>query len=121
MEELQSSWSAIYHPEWDNDPEHYLRCGFVTWGHSRRLARFTDPMHGFTAYIGLHHADPASWGAPDPARTRYFLSLFVAGKASTLRTYTTLTEARAALQAAYEQVVYSSATGSGRQGQSADL
>jgi hypothetical protein len=114
MEELQSTWSTIYDPEWDSDPEHYLRCGFVTWGHSRRLARFTDLLHGFNAYIGLHHVDPASWGAPDPARTRYFLSVFVPGKASTLRTYTTLTEARAALHAAYEQLIYSSDTGSGR-------
>jgi hypothetical protein len=96
------------------DPERYLRCGFLKCGHSRRLARFTDPLHGFKAYIGLHHADPASLGAPGPARTRYFLSLFVPGKASTLRTYTTLTEARAALQAAYEQLIYSLDTDSGR-------
>ena len=113
MEELQSKWSTIYHPEWDSDPERYLSSGFVTWGHSRRLARFIDPLRGFKAYIGLHHADPASWGAPGPARTRYFLSLFVPGKASTLRTYTTLTEARAALQAAYQQLISTTDRGSG--------
>ena len=90
---LESQWSPFYHPEWDTDPQHYLDCGLVKWGHSRRLARFDDRRHDFKAYVGVHHSDPAAWGAPGPARARYFLSLFVSGRTIALSTYDTLPEA----------------------------
>jgi hypothetical protein len=100
---LTSTWSAIYQADWDSDPEQYLHSGLLKWGHSRRLARFDDPRHAFKAYIGIHHSDPARWGSTDPARTRFFVSVFVRGKTSTLRTYDTLAEAREALLSAYQQ------------------
>jgi hypothetical protein len=94
---LESQWSPLYHPEWDTDPQQYLDCGLVKWGHSRRLVRFDDRQHDFKAYIGVHHSDPAAWGAPGPAQTRYFLSLFVSGRTIALHTYNTLPEAFTAL------------------------
>ena len=99
---LRSTWSAIYQPDWDGDPEQYLHSGLVKWGHSRRLARFDDPRHAFKAFIGIHHSDPAQWGGTGPARTRFFLSVFVRGKTSTLRTYDTLAEAHTALLSVHQ-------------------
>jgi hypothetical protein len=102
---LQAHWSTIYHPEWDTDPEQYLRCGLLNWGRSRRLARFDDRPHSFTAYIGIHHSDPATWGAIGPAHVRYFLSLLVSGQTLALHTYGTLPEAQTALSTFHRQLV----------------
>jgi hypothetical protein len=102
---LQAHWSTIYRPEWDADPEQYLLCGLLKRGHSRRLARFDDRLHEFKAYIGIHHSDPSRWGATGPARSRYFLSLFVSGQTVVLRTYDTLADARTALCAFHKQLV----------------
>jgi hypothetical protein len=105
---LEAQWSTIYHPDWDNYPQRYLDSGLLTWGHSRRLARFDDPVHGFKAYIGVYHADPSQWGAAGPANTRYFLSFFVDGQTIALHTYDTLSEARTALTTFYTQRVITS-------------
>ena len=102
---LQSDWSSTYHPEWDSDPEQYLRHGLLKWGHSRRLARFDDHLHEFKAYLGVHHSDPAAWGATGSAQVRFFLSLFVSGQTVALHTYDTLAEARAALAAFHQRLV----------------
>jgi hypothetical protein len=67
---LEAQWSTIYHPDWDNSPQQYLDSGLLMWGHSRRLARFDDHVHGFKAYIGVYHSDPSQWGAADPAYPR---------------------------------------------------
>jgi hypothetical protein len=100
---LEAQWSTIYHPDWDNCPERYLDSGLLTWGHSRRLARFDDHVHGFKAYIGVYHTDPSEWGTADPAYTRYFLSLFVDRQTIALHTYDTLSEARTALGTFHER------------------
>jgi hypothetical protein len=102
---LQAHWSTIYRPEWDADPEQYLRAGLLKWGRSRRLARFDDNLHSFRAYIGVHHADPSAWGATGPASVRYFLSLFVSGRTVALHTYDTLAEAHTALSTFHGQLV----------------
>jgi hypothetical protein len=102
---LQAHWSQTYRPEWDVDPEQYLRHGLLEWGHSRRLARFDDQPHAFKAYIGIHHSDPATWGAIGQARVRYFLSLFISGKTVAMHTYDTIEEARAALTAFHQRLV----------------
>ena len=102
---LEAQWSTIHHPEWDSDPERYLTSGLLQWGRNRRLARFDDHLHGFKAYIGLHHSDPSLWGTKGPAETRYFLSLFVSGQTVSLRTYNTLAEAQAALATFHQQLV----------------
>jgi hypothetical protein len=94
---LESQWSPVYRPEWDADPQKYLDSGLVKWGHSRRLVRFEDRQQDFKAYIGVHHSDPAAWGAPGSARTRYFLSLFVSGRTIAWHTYDSLPEALMAL------------------------
>lgn len=102
---LEAHWSTIYHPEWDRDPEQYLDSGLLKWGHSRRLARFDDRLRAFKAYIGIHHTDPSRWGASEPARTRYFLSLFLLGQTVSLHTYESLAEAQAALATFHRQLV----------------
>jgi hypothetical protein len=102
---LEACWSAIYHPEWDTDPERYLTSGLLKRGGNRRLARFDDHLHALKAYIGVHHSDPSHWGASGPARTRYFLSFFVSGKTISLHTYDTLGEAQAALSTFHRQLV----------------
>jgi hypothetical protein len=102
---LQAHWSTIYHPEWDADPEQYLRSGLLSWGRSRRLVRFDDRLYEFKAYIGIHHSDPSTWGATGPARVRYFLSFFVSGQTVALHTFDTLAEARTALATFHRQLV----------------
>ncbi len=96
---LRISWSPIYNPAWDDTPEAYVAQGLVAWGRSRRLARCEDSRAHFKAYIGIQHEDPARWHVAGEPRTRCFLSLFLAGRTLSLRTYPTLTEALAALHA----------------------
>lgn len=96
---LRITWSPIYNPAWDDTPESYTAHNLVAWGRSRRLARCEDPRVHFKAYIGIQHHDPARWHVAGEPRTRYFLSLFLAGRTHSLRTYSTLAEAVAALHA----------------------
>ncbi len=96
---LRIHWSPIYNPAWDDTPEAYVAQGLVAWGRSRRLARCEDPRVHFKAYIGIQHDDPARWHVAGEPRTRFFLSLFLAGRTLSLRTYPTLAEAVAALRA----------------------
>lgn len=64
--------------------------GLVGWGRSRRLARAEDRAVAFKAYLGVQHDDPARWHGSGPARSVFFLSLFLANRTVTLRTYPTL-------------------------------
>lgn len=97
--DLRISWSPVYNPAWDDTPDAYVEHGLVAWGRSRRLARCEDPRLRFKAYIGIQHDDPARWGVPGEPRTRFFLSLFLAGRTLSLRTYPILADALAALYA----------------------
>lgn len=94
---VQARWSPIYRQDWDDTPERYVVAGLVEWSRSRRLARFDDPTLGFKAYAGIQHYDPACWNVPGDPRTRFFLSLFLANRTVTLRTFATLDEALAEL------------------------
>jgi hypothetical protein len=96
--DLILTWSPAYHPEWDDDPGQYVEHGIVAWGRSRRLARAANPTRAFKAYLGVQHYDPDRWHVPGPARSVYFLSLFVAGRTITLRTFPTLPDALTALR-----------------------
>lgn len=91
-------WSPIYRPEWDDVPGEYVAHGVVGWGRSRRLARAEDAARRFKAYLGVQHFDPARYGLEGEAQAKFFVSLFVAGRTVTLRTYPTLREAREALE-----------------------
>lgn len=99
--DLRIQWSPAYNPAWDTTPEAYVAHGIVAWGRSRRLARCDDPRRHFKAYIGIQHDDPARWHVAGEPRTRYFVSLFLAGRTLSLRTYPTLADALAALYAFY--------------------
>jgi|GEM_PF-792687 len=103
--ELVLQWSAIYQPAWDAQPEQYVENGLVGWGRSRRLARGSDAAHAFQAYLGVHHTDPRRWGELDNPHTRFFLSLFLAGRTVSMRTYATLPEALEALRTFHTQLV----------------
>ena len=97
---LVFTWSGIYHPAWDATPEAYLEAGLVAWGRSRRLARAATPAYAFTAYLGIHHN---TWGENDT--TRFFLSLLVGKRTIALRTFSTLPEALAELDAFHARLV----------------
>ncbi|HKV84557.1 MAG TPA: hypothetical protein VJN88_08375 [Ktedonobacterales bacterium] len=95
------AWSPIHNPAWDATPYEYVEAGLVGWGRSRRLARAADPSVALKAYLGLQHFDPARWMLPGEPTTKYFLSLFVAGRTISMRTFPTLTEALTALDTFY--------------------
>ncbi|MGH2487442.1 MAG: hypothetical protein ACRDHE_15665 [Ktedonobacterales bacterium] len=101
MSVLSINWSSIYKSAWDETPHEYVEAGLVGWGRSRRLARVSDPSVAFTAYLGVQHFDPARWLLPGDPTAKYFLSLFVAGRTVAMRTFPTLAEALAALDAFY--------------------
>ncbi|MGZ3681122.1 MAG: hypothetical protein ACXWQR_22095, partial [Ktedonobacterales bacterium] len=103
-------WSPIYNPAWDDTPESYVEHGIVAWSRSRRLARCEDPRRHVKAYIGVQHYDPARWHVAGEPRTRFFLSLFLAGRTLSLRTYSTLTEAMASLHAFHASLDVSTST-----------
>lgn len=102
---IRARWSPIYRPDWDDTPERYTEAGLVDWGRSRRLARFDDPALAFKAYAGVQHDDPARLNALGEPRTRFFLSLFVNNRTVSLRTYSTLDDALAALSAFHTALV----------------
>lgn len=95
---LSIVWSPVYRPEWDDAPEEYVASGIVCRGRSRRLARAEDPTRRFKAYLGVQHFDPARYGLAGEAQAKFFVSLFVAGRTISLRTFSTLHEAREALE-----------------------
>jgi len=80
-------WHRGYRREWDSRPEQYVESGFLGWGRSRRLGRFTQEE--IKAYLGVQHVDPGmlGWGIADEPHARFFLSLFVSGRTVTLRTF----------------------------------
>jgi hypothetical protein len=82
-------WHSGYRREWDNSPDQYIDGGFVGWGRSRRLGRFTQGE--IKAYLGVQHVDPGmpGWAIAGGPEARFFLSLFVSGRTVTLRTFPT--------------------------------
>lgn len=98
MPGLAIRWSAAYRPEWDEDPAAYVAHGVVGWGRSRRLARAEDPARAFKAYLGVQHYDPGRYHLAGEPRSVFFLSLFLAGRTITLRTFPTVAAALAELR-----------------------
>ena len=94
--ELPLLWSANYHPEWDETPEAYLEAKIVAPARSRRLGRYSDPQRERKGYIGVYHQ--AGYQGSE-GRTRFFLSLFVRGRAPGLWSYATMQGLLAALEA----------------------
>lgn len=95
---LAITWSRDYHSDWDARPEAYIEHGLVACGRSRRLARAEDRAVAFKAYVGVQHDDPARWHLPGQDRSVFFLSLFIANRTVSLRTYSTMVEACTALR-----------------------
>lgn len=83
-------WHKDYVEAWDARPEEYLEAGVVQWGRSRRLGLFS--IDAVKAYIGVQHVDPSrqGWAVVDEPSARFFLSLFLAGRCVTLRTFPTM-------------------------------
>ncbi len=94
---LEFTWSPIYQPQWDDQPEAYVQHGIVAWGMSRRLAKATDRQNAFKAYLGVQHFDPGHWHVSGEPRAAFFLSLFVHGRTIALRTFPICQDALAAL------------------------
>ena len=94
---LELTWSQIYQPQWDDQPEAYVQHGIVAWGRSRRLAKAIDRQSDFKAYLGVQHYDPGHWHVSGEARTVFFLSLFVHGRTIALQTFPTCQDSLAAL------------------------
>ncbi len=94
--ELPITWSVCYHPEWDATPEAYLQAQIVAPGRSRRLGRYSDPLRGRKGYIGVYHQGGRE---ETEGRTRFFLSLFVQGRTLGLRSYATIEDVLAVLEA----------------------
>ena len=94
--ELPITWAAWYQAEWDATPEAYLQAGVVKPNRSRRLGRYSDPLRGCKGYIGVYHMGD-SLGAS--GKTRFFLSLFAHGRTLGLKSFATIPDLLAALQA----------------------
>lgn len=103
--ELQIAWSGAYHAEWDDTPAAYVEQDVVGWGRSRRLARASDPAVAFKAYLGVQHDDPARWHVAGEPRAVFFLSLFVAGRTVSLRTFPTMGAALTELRAFHARLL----------------
>jgi hypothetical protein len=91
-------WSTLYRADWDETPEAYLRADLVGWGRSRRLGRLAQRERRLIAYVGVQHFDPGAWGLAGEPISRFFASCRV-GRQVWLRTYPTMNEALAALEA----------------------
>jgi hypothetical protein len=96
---MEIEWAAWRRPEWDDRPERYNAEGVVRWGYSRRLAKARNDRLGLKAYIGVQHHDPSRWNLSGEPSARFFLSLFIHGQTVSLRTYSTMQAALAALAA----------------------
>lgn len=94
---LELTWSPIYQPQWDDQPEAYVQHSIVAWGRSRRVAKAMDRENAFKAFIGVQHYDPGRWHVTGEPRSVFFLSLFVHGRTVALRTFPTCQDALAAL------------------------
>ena len=101
---MKIEWATWYRPDWDGQPERYIEEGVVRWGYSRRLAKARDDRLGLKAFIGVQHYDPSHWNLPGEPSVRFFLSLFVHGQTVSLRTYSTIQTALAAL-AAFQDIL----------------
>jgi hypothetical protein len=95
---MEIEWASWRRPEWDEQPERYSEAGVVRRGYSRRLAKARDHRLGLKAYIGVQHYDPSRWNLPGLPSARFFLSLFIAGRTVSLRTYPTVEAALTALE-----------------------
>ncbi len=98
-------WSPIYHPTWDRTAEEYVAAGLVGWGRSRRLAKAYDRAHGFVAYLGVQHFDPARWNLSGDPTTKFFASFIVRGRTADLQTYLALGDALAAVRAFHARLI----------------
>jgi hypothetical protein len=94
--ELPITWATWYQPEWDTTPEAYLQAGTVKPNRSRRLGRYSDPLRGYKGYIGVYHLGDSR---ETEGKTRFFLSLFARGHTLGLKSFATIPEALAALEA----------------------
>ncbi len=86
-------WHREYRVEWDDSPDKYARHEVVQWGKSRRLGMLRYGR--VKVYLGVQHVDPdkPGWAIVDAPTARFFVSVFVAGRVLTLRTYPTMREA----------------------------
>lgn len=94
--ELPITWSAWYRAEWDATPEAYLQARVVKPNRSRRLGRYNDPQRDCKGYLGVYHMGD-SRGIE--GKTRFFLSLFARGHALGLKSFATMPDLLAALEA----------------------
>ncbi len=96
-------WHREYRSEWDSTPQEYAERGFVRWGKSRRLGMFQRGR--VKAYLGVQHVDPGrpGWAIVDEPTARFFISVFLAGRVVTLKTYTNMHEALEMLAAFIER------------------
>jgi hypothetical protein len=98
--ELPITWSASYHTEWDTTPEEYLRAQIVKPTRSRRLGYYSDPQRERKGYIGVYHM-AGRYGTD--GSVRFFLSLFEHGRTLGLRSYVTMHDLLAVLEAFHQQ------------------
>jgi hypothetical protein len=110
------SWSAVYNPQWDSDPDAYVAAGVCPWGRTRRLGKLLLPAARFKAYLGVQHVDPglAGWHSLDAPEARFFVSWFSGSRCLGLRVAPTMAAARDLLWAAWEQQQRIGATGGAR-------
>ena len=98
QDDIQFTWSRVYRPEWDEQPEQYINHGILAPGRSRRLGRVDVPDAWVKAYIGVQHFDPERWGLAGAAQARFFLSLFSGGRTVSMRVYPTIGDVLAELR-----------------------
>jgi hypothetical protein len=81
------AWNAIYTPDWDSTPGLYVEQGLAPWGKSRRLGALK--LGRLKAYIGVQHIDPSipGWAIVPEPEARYFVSVLVNNRTTTLRTF----------------------------------
>ena len=99
--ELPITWAAWHRAEWDATPEAYLRAGIVKPNRSRRLGRYSDPQRDCKGYIGVYHMGDSQG---TEGKTRFFLSLFARGRTLGLKSFDTIPDLLAALEAFHRRV-----------------
>lgn len=98
-------WSPKYNPDWDNEPEAYMRSGILSEGRSLRLGKLSYTSLRFRAYLGVQHYDPLDWAQQGEAYTCFWISFLIGKQTIMLQTFQTMRDCRIALQQFYSGLI----------------
>lgn len=98
-------WSSKYNPDWDDEPEAYMRSGILAEGRSLRLGKLSYASMRFRAYLGVQHYDPLDWAQQGESYTCFWVSFLIGKQTITLQTFQTMRDCRSALWQFYSTLI----------------